>query len=102
MVGNKKISPQLRERDQPKNDLGHHRHRSLGQAPRARGPDGESWFPYDSLILAQGGTPVMPAVPPTPGEDAAGRDREPHRVIRGGALRRQAKGRPCGAACFFR
>ncbi|HET6452618.1 MAG TPA: FAD-dependent oxidoreductase, partial [Spirochaetia bacterium] len=28
-----------------------------------RGPGGESWLPYDSLILAQGGSPVMPPVP---------------------------------------
>jgi len=34
---------------------------------RARGPDGEAWFPYDALILAQGGSPV---VPPVPGADA--------------------------------
>jgi NADPH-dependent 2,4-dienoyl-CoA reductase/sulfur reductase-like enzyme/rhodanese-related sulfurtransferase len=34
-----------------------------GRRVRARGPAGESWIPYDSLILAQGGTPVMPAVP---------------------------------------
>ncbi|OHD70402.1 MAG: CoA-disulfide reductase [Spirochaetes bacterium RBG_13_68_11] len=34
-----------------------------GKRVRARGPSGESWIPYDSLVLAQGGTPVMPAVP---------------------------------------
>lgn len=34
---------------------------------RARGPDGERWFPYDALLLAQGGNP---AVPPVPGGDA--------------------------------
>jgi NADPH-dependent 2,4-dienoyl-CoA reductase/sulfur reductase-like enzyme/rhodanese-related sulfurtransferase len=34
-----------------------------GRRVRARGPEGESWLPYDSLILAQGGSPVMPAVP---------------------------------------
>lgn len=34
-----------------------------GRRVRARGPGGESWLPYDSLILAQGGAPVMPAVP---------------------------------------
>ncbi len=34
-----------------------------GKRVRVRGPEGESWIPYDSLILAQGGTPVMPAVP---------------------------------------
>ncbi len=35
---------------------------------RVRGPEGESWLEYDSLILAQGGNPVMPALP---GLDAA-------------------------------
>lgn len=39
-----------------------------GRRVRARGPEGESWIPYDSLILAQGGTPV---VPPVPGADRA-------------------------------
>jgi NADPH-dependent 2,4-dienoyl-CoA reductase/sulfur reductase-like enzyme/rhodanese-related sulfurtransferase len=34
-----------------------------GKRVRARGPAGESWIPYDGLILAQGGTPVMPAIP---------------------------------------
>ncbi len=34
-----------------------------GRRVRVRSPEGESWIPYDSLILAQGGTPVMPAVP---------------------------------------
>jgi NADPH-dependent 2,4-dienoyl-CoA reductase/sulfur reductase-like enzyme/rhodanese-related sulfurtransferase len=34
-----------------------------GQRVRVRGPEGESWLPYDSLILAQGGSPVMPPVP---------------------------------------
>jgi NADPH-dependent 2,4-dienoyl-CoA reductase/sulfur reductase-like enzyme/rhodanese-related sulfurtransferase len=34
-----------------------------GKRVRVRGPEGESWIPYDSLILAQGGTPVMPSVP---------------------------------------
>lgn len=29
---------------------------------RLRGPEGESKLPYDSLILAQGGTPVLPAI----------------------------------------
>lgn len=29
---------------------------------RVRGPEGESTLPYDSLILAQGGTPVFPPV----------------------------------------
>ena len=30
------------------------------QRVRAVGPEGETWFPYDSLILAQGGSPIMP------------------------------------------
>ena len=34
-----------------------------GQRVRVRGPEGESWLPYDALILAQGGSPVMPPVP---------------------------------------
>jgi NADPH-dependent 2,4-dienoyl-CoA reductase/sulfur reductase-like enzyme/rhodanese-related sulfurtransferase len=38
-----------------------------GKRVRARGPEGEAWFPYDKLILAQGGSPVMP---PVPGADA--------------------------------
>ena len=38
-----------------------------GRRVRVRGPQGESWLPYDSLILAQGGTPLMP---PVPGIDA--------------------------------
>ncbi|HTO22423.1 MAG TPA: FAD-dependent oxidoreductase, partial [Spirochaetia bacterium] len=38
-----------------------------GRRVRVRGPQGESWLPYDSLILAQGGSPVMP---PVPGVDA--------------------------------
>jgi NADPH-dependent 2,4-dienoyl-CoA reductase/sulfur reductase-like enzyme/rhodanese-related sulfurtransferase len=29
----------------------------------ARGPEGENWFPYDKLILAQGGQPIMPPLP---------------------------------------
>ncbi|HET9552078.1 MAG TPA: FAD-dependent oxidoreductase [Anaeromyxobacteraceae bacterium] len=29
----------------------------------ARGPEGDAWLPYDKLILAQGGTPVMPELP---------------------------------------
>lgn len=28
-----------------------------------KGPLGEAWLPYDKLILAQGGLPVMPALP---------------------------------------
>lgn len=35
---------------------------------RTRGPDGEAWLDYDKLILAQGGSPIMPALP---GADAA-------------------------------
>lgn len=38
-----------------------------GRRVRARGPEGERWLPYDELILAQGGNPV---VPPVPGGDA--------------------------------
>ncbi len=33
-----------------------------GKRVRVRGPEGESWLGYDSLILAQGGSPVMPPV----------------------------------------
>jgi NADPH-dependent 2,4-dienoyl-CoA reductase/sulfur reductase-like enzyme/rhodanese-related sulfurtransferase len=29
----------------------------------ARGPDGDTWLPYDKLILAQGGNPIMPDLP---------------------------------------
>jgi NADPH-dependent 2,4-dienoyl-CoA reductase/sulfur reductase-like enzyme/rhodanese-related sulfurtransferase len=35
----------------------------VGKRVRVRGPEGESWLAYDSLILAQGGSPVMPPVP---------------------------------------
>ncbi len=38
-----------------------------GKRLRVRGPGGESWLEYDSLVLAQGGNPVMP---PIPGLDA--------------------------------
>jgi NADPH-dependent 2,4-dienoyl-CoA reductase/sulfur reductase-like enzyme/rhodanese-related sulfurtransferase len=38
-----------------------------GKRVRVRGPGGERWVPYDKLILAQGGNPV---VPPLPGADA--------------------------------
>jgi NADPH-dependent 2,4-dienoyl-CoA reductase/sulfur reductase-like enzyme/rhodanese-related sulfurtransferase len=31
-----------------------------GKRVRAAGPDGERWVPYDKLILAQGGNPIMP------------------------------------------
>ncbi len=34
-----------------------------GKRVRARGPEGETWLAYDRLILAQGGNPIMPAVP---------------------------------------
>ncbi|MGD0726869.1 MAG: FAD-dependent oxidoreductase [Spirochaetia bacterium] len=34
-----------------------------GKRVRVRGPEGESWLAYDSLILAQGGSPLMPPVP---------------------------------------
>jgi NADPH-dependent 2,4-dienoyl-CoA reductase/sulfur reductase-like enzyme/rhodanese-related sulfurtransferase len=33
-----------------------------GKRVRARGPGGESWIPYDALILAQGGSPVTPPI----------------------------------------
>lgn len=33
-----------------------------GKRVRARGPDGESWYAYDPLILAQGGNPMMPTI----------------------------------------
>ena len=36
-----------------------------GKRVRARGPEGESWLPYDKLILAQGGNPVAPPLPGT-------------------------------------
>jgi NADPH-dependent 2,4-dienoyl-CoA reductase/sulfur reductase-like enzyme/rhodanese-related sulfurtransferase len=38
------------------------------QRVRVHGPEGERWLPYDRLILAQGGTPVLP---PLPGSDDA-------------------------------
>jgi NADPH-dependent 2,4-dienoyl-CoA reductase/sulfur reductase-like enzyme/rhodanese-related sulfurtransferase len=38
-----------------------------GKRVLVRGPQGETWIPYDNLILAQGGTPIMP---PIPGADA--------------------------------
>ena len=34
-----------------------------GKRVRVKGPEGETWLGYDSLILAQGGTPAMPPVP---------------------------------------
>ena len=33
-----------------------------GKRVRAKGPEGEAWFAYDALILAQGGNPVMPPI----------------------------------------
>ena len=33
-----------------------------GKRVRAKGPEGEAWFGYDALILAQGGNPVMPPI----------------------------------------
>jgi len=39
-----------------------------GKRVRANGPDGEQWFDYDKLILAQGGNPILP---PLPGHDSA-------------------------------
>jgi NADPH-dependent 2,4-dienoyl-CoA reductase/sulfur reductase-like enzyme len=38
-----------------------------GKRVRVRGPEGEAWLPYDKLVLAQGGNPIMP---PLPGADA--------------------------------
>jgi NADPH-dependent 2,4-dienoyl-CoA reductase/sulfur reductase-like enzyme/rhodanese-related sulfurtransferase len=38
-----------------------------GRRVRVRGPEGEAWLPYDALVLAQGGLPIMP---PLPGADA--------------------------------
>jgi len=34
-----------------------------GKRVRCEGPDGEAWLPYDKLILAQGGNPVLPELP---------------------------------------
>jgi NADPH-dependent 2,4-dienoyl-CoA reductase/sulfur reductase-like enzyme/rhodanese-related sulfurtransferase len=34
-----------------------------GRRVRVKGPGGESWLAYDALVLAQGGSPIMPAVP---------------------------------------
>lgn len=39
----------------------------VGKRVQVRGPDGEEWIPYDKLILAQGGLPIMP---PLPGMDS--------------------------------
>ena len=38
-----------------------------GRRVRVFGERGDEWLPYDALILAQGGTPIMP---PLPGSDA--------------------------------
>ncbi len=38
-----------------------------GKRVKVRGPSGEAWLPYDKLILAQGGNPILPALP---GSDA--------------------------------
>ncbi len=37
-----------------------------GHRVRAKGPEGDRWFEYDRLILAQGGNPI---IPPLPGAD---------------------------------
>jgi NADPH-dependent 2,4-dienoyl-CoA reductase/sulfur reductase-like enzyme/rhodanese-related sulfurtransferase len=34
-----------------------------GKRVRCRGPEGEHWLYYDKLVLAQGGNPVIPAIP---------------------------------------
>jgi len=34
-----------------------------GHRVLAKGPEGERWFEYDRLILAQGGNPILPALP---------------------------------------
>ncbi len=34
-----------------------------GKRVRAVGPGGEKWLPYDKLILAQGGSPILPSLP---------------------------------------
>ncbi len=34
-----------------------------GKRVRVRGPEGERWLPYDKLILAQGGNPIVPGIP---------------------------------------
>ncbi len=34
-----------------------------GKRVKALGPDGEQWFAYDKLILAQGGLPILPSLP---------------------------------------
>ena len=39
----------------------------VGKRVKANTPDGEVWFAYDKLILAQGGNPILP---PLPGADS--------------------------------
>jgi NADPH-dependent 2,4-dienoyl-CoA reductase/sulfur reductase-like enzyme/rhodanese-related sulfurtransferase len=34
-----------------------------GRRVRVRGPKGEAWLPYDALVLAQGGNPIVPDLP---------------------------------------
>jgi len=34
-----------------------------GRRVLARGPEGDQWFSYDRLILAQGGNPILPPLP---------------------------------------
>ena len=34
-----------------------------GRRVQVRGLNGESWFDYDALVLAQGGNPIVPALP---------------------------------------
>lgn len=34
-----------------------------GKRVRVRGPEGEAWLGYDRLVLAQGGSPILPALP---------------------------------------
>ena len=36
-----------------------------GRRVRVKGPQGDAWISYDALILAQGGNPVIPAIPGT-------------------------------------
>jgi NADPH-dependent 2,4-dienoyl-CoA reductase/sulfur reductase-like enzyme/rhodanese-related sulfurtransferase len=35
----------------------------VGKRVRVVGPEGEAWLPYDKLILAQGGNPIIPSLP---------------------------------------
>jgi NADPH-dependent 2,4-dienoyl-CoA reductase/sulfur reductase-like enzyme/rhodanese-related sulfurtransferase len=34
-----------------------------GRRVRVRRPEGEAWLPYDALVLAQGGNPIVPDLP---------------------------------------